>query len=628
MDPSIEDDEDEQLRLAIAMSLQDQATTTTSDGEKTFFDLLDDDEPAAPANQEVATGDPVQAKEGESKPTQSGFLGLDRKAMEEERLARNNRKRKASGSISPPPLARTVKAIRGKGPSFSTPPAAKPASSKAASVPLTRHSSSALQYPNGAVKKTWSFGYARDNDIKIEEVLQRSTLQLAVLSSFQWDIDWIFAKLDMPRTKVVLAMQAKEESTKQQYRQETASTPNLRLCFPSMTGNVHCMHSKLMLLSHPTHLRIVVPTANLVPYDWGELGVLENSVFLVDLPRLPNDAPAQEEESLTFFGQELLYFCRAMGLTPDITNSLFRFDFSATRDYAFVHTIGGEHAGPEEPWRRTGVPGLGRAVKQLGLESNTEVELDFIASSIGSLNMDFLSSLYLAAKGDDGTTEYSWRNNPKPRGKKAPSASTEEVSKTATHKAVEDHFRLFFPSHDTILNSKGGVNAAGPICFHKKWWENGKFPQKVMRDCKSTRPGLLMHNKIIYVRPIGPSKLSGEASVDSNTSTVDGDSQPKATTAKAPRLWAYIGSANCGESAWGRMVLDRTRKIPKLGCRNWECGVIIPIRDAENGSDPSDKAGYPAGLRLFERKVPVPIEWPGESMVGRTPWFFTTDEGA
>ena len=36
------------------------------------------------------------------------------------------------------------------------------------------------------------------------------------------------------------------------------------------------MHSKLMLLSHPTYLRVVVPSANLVPYDWGESGVMEN----------------------------------------------------------------------------------------------------------------------------------------------------------------------------------------------------------------------------------------------------------------------------------------------------------------------------------------------------------------
>ena len=52
---------------------------------------------------------------------------------------------------------------------------------------------------------------------------------------------------------------------------------SLRLCFPSMDGAINCMHSKLQLLFHPTHLRVVVPSANLVPHDWGENGgVMEN----------------------------------------------------------------------------------------------------------------------------------------------------------------------------------------------------------------------------------------------------------------------------------------------------------------------------------------------------------------
>lgn len=48
--------------------------------------------------------------------------------------------------------------------------------------------------------------------------------------------------------------------------------PRLRVCFPSMEGEINCMHSKLMLLFHQAYLRIVVPSANLVPYDWGEFG--------------------------------------------------------------------------------------------------------------------------------------------------------------------------------------------------------------------------------------------------------------------------------------------------------------------------------------------------------------------
>ncbi len=49
----------------------------------------------------------------------------------------------------------------------------------------------------------------------------------------------------------------------------------IRFCFPPMSG-LGCMHSKLQLLKFPAYLRVVVPTGNLVPYDWGETGVMEN----------------------------------------------------------------------------------------------------------------------------------------------------------------------------------------------------------------------------------------------------------------------------------------------------------------------------------------------------------------
>jgi hypothetical protein len=36
------------------------------------------------------------------------------------------------------------------------------------------------------------------------------------------------------------------------------------------------MHSKLMLLKYEKYLRVVVPTGNLMSYDWGETGTMEN----------------------------------------------------------------------------------------------------------------------------------------------------------------------------------------------------------------------------------------------------------------------------------------------------------------------------------------------------------------
>lgn len=287
-------------------------------------------------------------------------------------------------------------------------------------------------------------------------------------------------------------MQAKDEGTKQQYRRETADMRNLRLCFPSMEGQINCMHSKLMLLSYASHLRIAVPTANLVPYDWGESGDMENMVFIIDLPRLPN---MQRNAPETAFGRELIYFLNAMGLEQSIVTSVSNFDFSATKNIAFVHTIGGAHS--NESWRSTGYCGLGRAVKELGLATDSALNIDFVTSSVGSLNIDFLAMLYLAAQGDDGTTEYGWRIPETGRGKSKASKlelAEGEAPQEEIRDEIRDKFHIYYPTHDTVKASTAGF--AGTICFQSKWYNSTTFPRHALRDCKSTRMGLLMHNKV------------------------------------------------------------------------------------------------------------------------------------
>ncbi len=69
-----------------------------------------------------------------------------------------------------------------------------------------------FQYPTGVIKKTWAFGHDRCNDIKIEEVLQKKDLTVAVLSSFQWHMEWLFSKFNVD-TKLVFVMQAKDDAT-------------------------------------------------------------------------------------------------------------------------------------------------------------------------------------------------------------------------------------------------------------------------------------------------------------------------------------------------------------------------------------------------------------------------------
>lgn len=508
----------------------------------------------------------------------SGFLGmagLDRKKMEEERLAR---KRKAIDSAPASPAIKKHAKVS----SITT--------SSEEAVPVESSPSSqspTLQYPHGTVKKTWVAGHARaGDDIKLEEVLQAEDLEVALLSSFQWDLEWILSKLQ-PETQVGLVMQAKDENEKNHAQSAISAIKNrtIQLCFPSMDGQINCMHSKLMLLSHVNYLRIVVPTANLVKYDWGETGSMENTVFMIDLPRFfPRQRVA--EEDLPPFAKDLTRFLTAQNLTASIIASLRLFDFSATRPYAFVHTIGGAHIG-RDALNKTGWPGLATAIAALGLKTTDPISLDFVTSSVGSLNMGFLTRIYTACQGQKAPTSSSWTPN-----------NSEE-------RQVKWYFRLYFPTHETVRASTAG--SAGTICMQRSYWDNARFPKEVVRDCQSVRPGCLMHNKIMFVRPLEPDADGGEEA--------------------RKNAWAYIGSANCSESAWGnKLVKDKATKEMKLNCRNWECGVVVPVllKQQREGGD----QGVPAqadlgkGLKVFEGRVPVPMVWPGQEYGSRKPWFF------
>ena len=91
-----------------------------------------------------------------------------------------------------------------------------------------------------------------------------------------------------------------------------------------------------------------------------------------------------------------------------------------------------------------------------------------------------------------------------------------------------------FPIQTTTHDSADGFlpqQSAGTICFQPKWWKAATFPHELMRDCKSVRPGMLMHGKVMYVRPHDATSSASSAS-------------------SAARCFAYVGSANLSESAW------------------------------------------------------------------------------
>lgn len=202
------DDEEAALRRAIAMSLGETLPDEEAGGPSCV---------RSPGNAQAGMGakeDKDSAPSSQPVSSSPAALGLDRKKMEEERLARL-RKRKAEtpsntsdalrlNSNGPP--TRRPRLMDDQPARMAQPPLQRPAPSLNSNSHGDQKASDSayLPYPKGVVLRTWACGTPRGGDIKIEEVFQKADLELAVLSSFQWDEGWLMSKLNMKQTKLLL----------------------------------------------------------------------------------------------------------------------------------------------------------------------------------------------------------------------------------------------------------------------------------------------------------------------------------------------------------------------------------------------------------------------------------------
>jgi hypothetical protein len=356
--------DDENLKLALALSMQQSPNpaSSSSNTKNGAIDLTSDTEDedddmcraialslegvqkaSSPKRHALGKALPTRAISQAASPNRTstqivplavepsqplGLFGMDRKAMEEERLARLGKRKRDPSPDQPSKQIANKKSSQGN---------------QAKSV---KFNASSVQYPKGAIKRTAATKYSRTDDITIDEVLQADSVNIAVISSFMWDSEWLQRKLNPLKVKQIWIMNAKGQDVQQRWVQEMqqAEIPNLRLHFPPMDGMIHSMHNKFMLLFGKDKLRVVVSTANMGPIDWGEVmndwqpGVMENSVFLVDLPRR-SDGVVAKSEDLTDFGKELMYFLEQQQLDEKVLEGVLKFDFSQTSHLAFVHSM-------------------------------------------------------------------------------------------------------------------------------------------------------------------------------------------------------------------------------------------------------------------------------------------------
>jgi hypothetical protein len=552
-----EDEEDEDMKKAIALSMQGLAqvpnttSTTTTQQQPSATAAIPSAELTHQATKSTTSAMP------KSSPNTS--FAMDRKTMEAERLARlQERKRKRKRTPSPHrPSKQQSKA----------PTPTMMADFTQSQSPVDP----VLQYPRGVIKRTFATKFPRTDDITIDELLQAPTVNIAVISSFQWDAEWLSRKLSHTKVKQYWVMNARDAETQARWRQDLAECgiPNLRIHFPPMNTAVGNAHSKYMLLVGEKKLRLVISTANMEPEYWGEVkndwqpGVLENSVFLIDLPRRADGLVGSVDE-LTRFGKELVHFLEAQQLDPLVVKGMLKFDFSRTGHLAFVHSIGTASDTQIHP---TGLPGLAKAVQDLRLDNVDYIELDYAASSLGALDQTFLQRIYYAAQGLPYNT--SW-------------------------KPAQENFRIYYPTKDSINSSIGGPDCAGVISLRKTHHDSPAFPLGCLRDYVSTRKGMLSHNKLLFARG----------------RHMDGK----------PFAWVYVGSANISESAWGAQRMLKSGKLGKLTMKNWECGVIAPVPSERlEGLKLGDGEAPP--MSVFEGTIELPFQYPGELYNGRKPWL-------
>lgn len=254
----IEDDigEEEALKLAIALSLQNHPSPMQQAIDISDDDDDDDGSSTASASSEDATQQtaptPMQSQarsQSSSQPqSQFGSMMLDRRAMEQERLNRlAKRQRPATDDDDddvvevPPPKKQATRAPAGG--NIKTLGASTSASASASTTRAGQSSSNSnVPYPNPTVKRTWVRGTTRRGDeITIEEVFQKDKLELAVLSSFQWDEEWMLSKLDYTRTKILLLAFARDEAQVLKFTHVSSRSP---LPVPSQSRDV--LHTRLL----------------------------------------------------------------------------------------------------------------------------------------------------------------------------------------------------------------------------------------------------------------------------------------------------------------------------------------------------------------------------------------------
>jgi hypothetical protein len=213
------------------------------------------------------------------------------------------------------------------------------------------------------------------------------------------------------------------------------------------------------------------------------------------------------------------------------------------------------------------------------IADNAGLEIEYACSSLGTLSTGLVDLIYRAAKGSLFTGQTRKRGR-------------------ILNPASLSHTRVYFPSEASVEKSAQGQSSA--VLLDYKSFQNDHFQRQLLRD-HVTPPEwgplfrrTLSHSKLLLAHDVARTKA-----------------------------WAYVGSANLTESAWGKIVLDPKSKKNKFVCKNWEYGVLLPVSPAGiRSANAQDRGGFIGSpTALFKEWMEVPFVIPGPEHGERGPWI-------
>ncbi|KAL5498179.1 hypothetical protein ACEPAH_2309 [Sanghuangporus vaninii] len=420
----------------------------------------------------------------------------------------------------------------------------------------------------------------RDKDtrptFRLSEIIgPKSEITLAILSSYSNNMDWLYTFFD-PTTPIIVINQPGEDGNSGLKQ----LAPNLLMTKPFIRNGRGCMHTKLFYKDE--RLRVVVPTANFVEYDWRDI---ENTAWVQDVP-IRQTTIRHDPKAIDFPGtlQRVLYTLNVpAALTKLLDDESFelpiealselrmRWDWSKVR-VKLVASIAGRHEGWEQV-SRTGHPALMKAVQELDARppKGKQLVLECQGSSVGTYSTQWMNEFYCSARGESARM---WLDRPKSHRAKLPWPSV----------------KILFPSLQTVKDSVLGMPGGGTMFCRKAQWEAKNFPRELFYDSNSKRGRVLMHSKMIigYFKDKSSSSVFSGRRAGATKDDVDLSSGEEGNNADSNDAsvgkekvigWAYIGSHNFTPSAWG--TLSGSESNPSLNIVNYELGIVIPLRSFE-----------------------------------------------